>query len=102
MDLDSVYGLGPSAQSELYVQQRDAPAKFKIGFGGLFEDLPRNGTRAIIADPRNDENLIIAGLHAAFLLFHNKAVDHVARNDRQSSPSEIFEKARELTRWHYQ
>ena len=34
----------------------------------------RDGT-AIIADPRNDENLIIAGLHAAFLLFHNRAVD---------------------------
>ena len=56
--------------------ERGHAPKFKIEFGGLFEDLPRStdGT-AIIADPRNDENLMIAGLHAAFLLFHNKAVD---------------------------
>ena len=32
---------------------------------------------AIIADPRNDENLMIAGLHAAFLLFHNRVVDRL-------------------------
>ena len=53
----------------LYTSERGHAPKFKIGFGGLFEDLPRRGrdNTAIIADPRNDENLIIAGLHAAFL-----------------------------------
>ena len=76
-DLDSVYGGGPSEDRELYeCTERGHAPKFKIEYGGLFEDLPRgkDGT-AIIADPRNDENLMIAGLHAAFLLFHNKAVD---------------------------
>ena len=37
----------------------------------------RRPARAIIADPRNDENMMIAGLQAAFILFHNKAVDVV-------------------------
>jgi hypothetical protein len=67
-----------------------------------FEDLPREGNgTAIIADPRNDENLMIAGLQAACLLFHNKAVDLVAR-DRRESPDDVFRRARRLTTWHYQ
>ena len=53
------------------------PIKFRVESGGQFEDLPRDPTNnaAIIGDPRNDENMMIAGLHAAFLLFHNHAVD---------------------------
>ena len=74
LDLDSVYGGGPSVTPILY-DSRD-PAKFVVSSGGRFEDLLRlsNG-RAIIADPRNDENLMIAGLQAAFLLAHNRTVD---------------------------
>ena len=51
-------------------------AKLRIESGGVFEDLPRtaDGT-AIVADPRNDEHLVIAGLQCAFILFHNRAVD---------------------------
>jgi hypothetical protein len=104
-DLDSVYGGGPLRDPELYVPvprgSRARPTKLRIESGGLFEDLPRRSDRtAIIADPRNDENLIIAGLQAAFILFHNRAVDLVAR-DRLSS-EEVFERARQLTTWHYQ
>jgi hypothetical protein len=104
-DLDSVYGGGPLRDPELYVPvprgSRARPTKLRVESGGLFEDLPRRGDRsAIIADPRNDENLIIAGLQAAFILFHNRAVDLVAR-DRLSS-EEVFERARQLTTWHYQ
>ena len=103
LDLDSVYGGGPSDDPELYTFERGHAPKFKIGFGGLFEDLPRTSKKtAIIADPRNDENLIIAGLHAAVLLFHNNAVDYVEDRDRRASPDEVFRRARELTRWHYQ
>ena len=37
------------------------------------EDLPRGlDGRAIIADSRNEENLIVAGLQLAFMKFHNK------------------------------
>jgi len=90
LDLDSVYGGGPLADPELYVsvsrQSRERPTKLKIEHGPLFEDLPRRSDgSAIIADPRNDENLIIAGLQAAVILFHNKAVDLVGRDRRDSS-----------------
>ena len=61
-------------------------ATFKVEHGGQFEDLPREaGGTAIIADPRNDENLMIAGLQAAFLLFHNRVVDKL-REDGERSP----------------
>jgi Animal haem peroxidase len=106
LDLDSVYGGGPLADPELYEsvsrQSRERPTKLRIERGGPFEDLPRRTDgSAIIADPRNDENLMIAGLQAAFILFHNQAVDLVAR-DRRLSSEEVFRKARELTTWHYQ
>jgi hypothetical protein len=46
--------------------------------------------------------VIIAGLHAAAILFHNHAVDVVAARDRRDSPEEVFRKAQRLTQWHYQ
>ncbi len=106
-DLDSVYGLGPIGSPQLY--DPNDPAKFILGFGGLFEDLPRNmdfapypaDPTAVIGDPRNDENLIIAGLHCAFLKFHNHAVDYV-RAQGVSDPTTVFLNARLLTTWHYQ
>lgn len=111
-DLDSVYGGGPNADQELYerVSRGQHGAKFKVESGGLFEDLPRLGSTALIADPRNDENVMIAGLHAAFLLFHNKVVDLVAKNSirlvstggSRNDPGEIFRRVRQLTTWHYQ
>src|SRR4030095_15607481 len=69
-DLDSVYGGGPGDTPEL--DTIADPIKFKIESGGLFEDLPRNSARAaIIGDPRNDENLMIAGPPRACLKFHH-------------------------------
>jgi hypothetical protein len=69
-DLDSVYGAGPAGSPQLY--DPDDRAKFRVESGGLFEDLPREPSgRAIIADPRNDENVVIAGLQVAMLLVHN-------------------------------
>jgi hypothetical protein len=96
-DLDSVYGGGPTAHPQLYDATR---LKFRVESGGLFEDLPRaaNGA-AIIADPRNDESIIIAGLHAAVLKFHNNAVDYVSQ---QGGGGDVFARARQLTTWHYQ
>ena len=103
LDLDSVYGGGPRRSPELYEQTGGSRIKFKVESGGLFEDLPRTSNKtAIIADPRNDENLIIAGLHAAFLLFHNQAVDYVTQRHPGWDSDEVFDEARRLTRWHYQ
>ncbi len=101
LDLDSVYGRGPVADPQLY-NPRDR-IKLKVESGGAFEDLPRgHDNAAIIADPRNDENLIIAGLHAAFLLFHNRMIDGVRDENAGLAPEETFKAARRLTTWHYQ
>jgi hypothetical protein len=99
-DLDSVYGAGFSGSPQLY--QSDDRAKLRIESGGLFEDLPRDASGvAIIGDPRNDENLMIAGLHAAFILFHNHAVDVVRGQNPGISTLGAFREARRLTTWHY-
>lgn len=62
---------------------------------------------ALIADARNDENLIVAQLHVAFLRFHNNVVDWVTANEaggkgHHMSEKHLFERARQLTRWHHQ
>jgi hypothetical protein len=98
LDLDSVYGHGPVASSHLYDPADHA--KLRIESGGQFEDLARTGDNtAIIPDPRNDENLVIAGLQCAFIRFHNNAVDR-ARDHGQHGMS-AFAEARRLTTWHY-
>jgi hypothetical protein len=59
---------------------------------------------ALIADARNDENLIISQLHLAFLRFHNAIVDWMKANDPafpRSKPQQ-FARARQLARFHYQ
>ncbi|MEV0381158.1 peroxidase family protein [Nonomuraea sp. NPDC050643] len=97
-DLDTVYGGGPAAGPQFYNADR---LTFKVESGGQFEDLPRDaGRRAIIPDGRNDENLMISGLHAAFLLFHNRVV---ARLRSEGVPTEqLFATARRTVTWHYQ
>jgi hypothetical protein len=72
--------------------------------GDLQRDLPRDeeGT-ALIADDRNDENLIVAQLHVAFLRFHNAVVAWLRDNEPElTEPREVFHRARDLVRWHYQ
>jgi hypothetical protein len=100
LDLDSVYGAGPVAQQELYDPVDHV--ELKVESGGVFEDLPRRADgAAIIGDPRNDEHMIIGGLHCAFLLFHNRAVDRVREEGLQSDPMDVFTEARRLMTWHY-
>jgi len=66
-------------------------------------DLPRVGLVAQIGDARNDENLIVAQLHVAFLRFHNAAVDWVRANEpERTGVGDVFIRARDLTRWAYQ
>ncbi len=85
LDLDSVYGPGS-------VRDPDNNDKMLIGLDGV--DLPRGDDgRALIADSRNDENMIIAQLHLAFLKFHNAKVDLLGMN---------FEEAQRATINHYQ
>ena len=65
------------------------------------EDMARDGNgKAIIPEPRNDENLIIVQLHKAVAKFHNRIVDYARLQGIRREW--VFETARRLTRWHYQ
>jgi Animal haem peroxidase len=101
-DLDSVYGGGPTGNPELY--DPSDPIKFRIESGGQFEDLPRDPStnQAFLGDPRNDENMMIGGMHAAFLLSHNHAVDLIRSQNPGIPDNDAYSQARRLTLWHYQ
>jgi hypothetical protein len=100
LDLDSLYGGGPMASPQLY--QSSDRAKLRIESGGQFEDVPRDANgRAVIGDPRNDENLIISGLQAAMILFHNRVVDRVRSQGWTFWPV-VFSEARKRVLNHYQ
>ena len=99
-DLDTVYGLGPFVTPQYY--EKDDPIKLRIESGGIFEDLPRNADlMPMVPDPRTDQHLMISGLHCAFILFHNRAVDHVRQELGLVDPPAIFAEAKRLTLWHY-
>ena len=61
--------------------------------------------RALIPDPRNDENVLIAQLHVAFMKLHNRFVDDLVAARRAGRPiSNLpdFQAAKRLCQWHYQ
>jgi hypothetical protein len=97
-DLDSVYGGGPGNDPQLY-DAAGVKLRLETNVNGVL-DVPRDGNKAIIGDPRNDENLIIVQFHKAVAQFHNKIVDYA---ESQGIRKEWrFETARRLARWHYQ
>lgn len=94
-DLDNVYGRGPNDQPYLY----DNGPKFLLGdlLDNGAPDLPRNNAqprRALIGDPRNDENSIVSQLQALLLRFHNRIVDQNKTAD--------FLGLQRIVRFHYQ
>lgn len=104
LDLDSLYGDGPAliagADSEASALYEAASGKLHLQqLGPGLVDLPRNGRSALIADGRNDENVNISQLHAAFAAFHNKVVDLVGG---APSAAAKYSKARQIVRWTYQ
>src|SRR4051812_17661139 len=89
LDLDSMYGGGPTGSPQLYDGD-----KFRLqepNPNGV-RDLPRDpdGT-AILVEPRNDENQIIAQEHIAFAKAHNRLIDLGAS----------FDEARSILTAHY-
>jgi hypothetical protein len=101
-DLDDVYGRGPDDQPYMYDGR-----KFLLGdnIGGGNDpnarDLPRNNAsqrRALIGDPRNDENVIVSQLQGLFLRFHNRTLDDHPEID----PRADFNKLQKIVRFHYQ
>jgi hypothetical protein len=133
LDLDSVYGSGPDDQPYLY----NPDLTFKMGankapdylkalkpkeivrrdvqratFDGDTLTPPDDTTcrRAIIGDPRNDENNIVVQIHSLWQRFHNRIMADLAKGDR-SDPANVrprltgkpaFDAAQRIERWHYQ
>jgi hypothetical protein len=111
LDLDSVYGAGPANPKSARFYRPDG-RHLKTGrtvaagdpaMNGF--DLPRgegntNAARkkAVIPDPRNDENLVVAQTHLAFIRFHNRVMDTLSN----VPPAQRFGTARELVVKHYQ
>ena len=96
-ELDSVYGLGPAVQPYLYDQTK--PGHLLISADGT--DLQRNSQgRAIIGDPRNDENILVSQLQLLFIKFHNKVYDTEFADMPHGRAR--FEAAQTFVRWHYQ
>ena len=114
LDLDSLYGNGPgdAGSAKFYAADglhlktgttiADIPAGAKVG-----HDLPRVGTGAgkkakrvaLIADPRNDENLIVAQTHLAMIHFHNRVLD---KQPSSVPATQRFTRARKRVSLHYQ
>ena len=95
LDLDSMYGAGPSDDSCLYRKTNGDSYLFITGnannrHGDLYRDCYG---RALIPDHRNDDNIVIASLHLLLQKFHNRLV-----TDKGLS----FEKAKQTVIWHYQ
>src|SRR3954465_4043354 len=66
-------------------------------------DLQRNAQgRALIGDPRNDENLIVSQLQVAFIRFHNTVVGVCRSHARKLKGDGLFKLAQQTVRWHYQ
>lgn len=102
-DLDNLYGRGPDDQPYLYEDGR----RFLLGRGltgaaanPAARDLPRSqladplARRAIIGDPRNDENVIVSQLQGLFLRFHNRVAD--------DHSDWTFAQVQRHVRFHYQ
>jgi len=128
LDLDSVGGGGPGRRPDLYEPNGDGSVgpRLRIGSGGVHEDVPRvaqsdGSYGALLGDPRNDENLIVAGLHCGHILFYNRVLDELdqhaaiaafpaARQARAETGPVLsgagdhgrFLMARQVTQWHYQ
>jgi hypothetical protein len=104
LDLDSVYGDGPglipgvtataAALYESDLTLRIVPIMGKV-------DVPRHpeSGMAIIADMRNDENVIITQLQAAFIAFNNAIAADLST---VLTDQARYSRARQLARWAYQ
>jgi Animal haem peroxidase len=117
-DLDSLYGRGPVETPFLYDQADPDGVKLLVGRvisneGEREEgqhDLPRNDfrdptgpqQRALLGDPRNDENIFVSQLHLLFIKFHNRVVDRVREARPTLKGDDLFKEAQRIVRWHYQ
>ena len=123
-DLDAIYGRGPTADPQFYdpadrdkflivespqrhTARQDQDRHVGQDLGGsptwsmTCPARPRRPPgKAIIADPRNDQTLIVLQLHVAMQMFHNRLVDYMRA--LRVPRAAVFESARRMARWHYQ
>ncbi|WP_166395178.1 peroxidase family protein [Rubrobacter marinus] len=97
-DLDSVYGLGPEVHPYLYDKSDRLLVEGREDGRGDLQRRAGTGQGpgeavAIIGDPRNDENKLVAQVHLVFANLHNRFMERFGGD---------FETARRFTRWHYQ
>lgn len=108
-DLDCVYGRGPNDQPYMYEGNGVRMLLGRRLTGNPNDrrsrDLQRNAplrgerARALIGDPRNDENVIVSQLQSTMIRFHNRMVE-VLTGPNNTLPE--FEEVQTLVRWHYQ
>lgn len=128
-DLDSVFGGGPGQQPYLYTAgdklltgttdgfvphdpgQPRPPGLDRIslavpgsGPATSRHDHPRGpNERALIGDPRKDENVIVLQLHTAIAAFYNRVIDPASEIIKPAvTGTERSFRARRITRHHYQ
>jgi len=129
LDLDSVYGSVPAGSNGGSSPRSDGgtgpffvfgPTMPSPGAGksnqSLANDLPRGPktvetdadgntkdvTKVLIPDDRNDENLIVAQMHLAWMKFHNAVARKLKNDDMSLSDTMAFEQAKDLVIKHYQ
>jgi hypothetical protein len=98
-DLDNLYGRGPSDQPYMYNNdgRTFVLGQDLTGAPNPAKDLQRNGqypARALIGDPRNDENVIVSQLQGLWHRFHNRIA--------ADNPSWDFPRVQQEVRFHYQ
>jgi len=97
-DLDCVYG----ANNQYLTEENGT--KFLIVLNSVGEeDLPRDPVsgQALIADIRNNENLIIQHIQLAFFRFHNRIISELSVNTLLT-PVELVAQAKKIVSNHYQ
>lgn len=105
LDMDCLYGLGPSASPFMY----DEDGRLATNMVRPY-DLPRStiyykpddagSHRAIIGDPRNDENSIVCQLQLAFIHFHNAMIAFF--KSQGLTGQKLFQTAQQEVRFTYQ
>lgn len=115
LDLDNIYGGGPGTSPYLYWNVASgADAAYsgvklltgadQPGASALAQDdLARSAHgRAIIGDPRNDENRVISQLQLGMIRFCNYVAEQVHAAKPQLKGGAFYSEARRVATWHYQ